>query len=288
MNRNTGRTATGGALCAGEGCRLRDGSGQPRHRVIAGRRLCGLCRDRLVAQLRSLPRLYDECGQLLGGSRQFNEKTSGGPLPGMPFNTAAADARAAILTVLSSWSGLIARERKLAPPARTVRSLVEFAVRHIDWLTAHFAAADLTREVAHLVRGAQQVVQPGAGRRVVVGACMEPECSGTLVAVVLPREHGEPNRIVCTADHGHAWPEHEWLRLRHRMERGQTRTAVPSVARTIRWLSAADISHLWHVAPGSVYRLASEHQWRRRNHSGRTYYHEADVHHALSRRVTSV
>ncbi|NDZ68021.1 helix-turn-helix domain-containing protein [Streptomyces cyaneofuscatus] len=42
-------------------------------------------------------------------------------------------------------------------------------------------------------------------------------------------------------------------------------------------MTTADISTLWKIAPGSVYRMASEQGWRRRGHQGRTYYHEGDV-----------
>ncbi|NGO68929.1 hypothetical protein G5C65_11295 [Streptomyces sp. SB3404] len=52
----------------------------------------------------------------------------------------------------------------------------------------------------------------------------------------------------------------------------------------VTWLTAADISRLWHLPQGSVYRLASERRWRRRSRGGRTYYHGTDVTSALQRR----
>jgi hypothetical protein len=67
--------------------------------------------------------------------------------------------------------------------------------------------------------------------------------------------------------------------LSHRM-----RTAPSIVTPTTRWLSAANISHLWSIPTGSVYRLASEQRWRRRSQARRTYYHETDVLHAFSQR----
>ncbi|MCF3104177.1 hypothetical protein IPZ58_21665 [Streptomyces roseoverticillatus] len=55
-----------------------------------------------------------------------------------------------------------------------------------------------------------------------------------------------------------------------------------------RWISAADIARLWGIAPGSVYRHASQAQWRRQTRTGRTYYHEADVQRTLeSRKATA-
>ncbi|MBL3670743.1 hypothetical protein JL475_33230 [Streptomyces sp. M2CJ-2] len=50
------------------------------------------------------------------------------------------------------------------------------------------------------------------------------------------------------------------------------------------WLTASDITRLWATPSGSVYRLASQREWRRRSQGGRTYYHEADVVRALSER----
>jgi hypothetical protein len=49
----------------------------------------------------------------------------------------------------------------------------------------------------------------------------------------------------------------------------------------VQWLSPSAISRLWSIAPGSVYRLASERRWRRRTRSGRVYYCIDDVEEAL-------
>ncbi|POX46534.1 hypothetical protein C3488_26230 [Streptomyces sp. Ru72] len=43
------------------------------------------------------------------------------------------------------------------------------------------------------------------------------------------------------------------------------------------WLSAAEVARLRDVPPGTVYRLASEHRWRRDKRAGRTYYWAQDV-----------
>jgi hypothetical protein len=49
-------------------------------------------------------------------------------------------------------------------------------------------------------------------------------------------------------------------------------------------LSVADVVAIWRVPTGSVYRLASEHGWRRYRESGRTLYHPLDVSITLSRK----
>jgi len=271
------RTATVGALCVGIGCRRRYETGRVRRRVVAGSRLCRACRDELAAGLESLPGLYNECGRQLGGSDRprgiepRGNATGSGSMPGMPFNAAAADVRTRILGVLGSWSGMVTAERHVTAPERSVGALVTFLGRHVDWIAAHVAATEATDEVARLVRAARRVAYPNPVRQVAIGGCVEVGCGGELVAFVHPQEPQLPAEIRCDVDPCHSWLEHHWMQLSHRMG------TVPSIVTATRWLSAADISRLWGIPPGSVYRLASEQQWRRRNQARRTYYHEVDV-----------
>lgn len=185
-------TAT--ALCEGVACRGAERTGRARRLAVTGTRLCPACGDRLVRELRRLPRLYDECGLRLGGSDRRREKISGGPLPGMPFNTAAADARTSIVSVLRSWASLVVDERQVGMPPVAVTGaaaggvagaavggvarLAEFLIRHSGWLTSHGAAGELSDEVATLVRQAQRVIDPSQLRRVPIGDCVEADCRG--------------------------------------------------------------------------------------------------------------
>jgi hypothetical protein len=229
------------------------------------------------------------------------EKTSGGPLPGMPFNSGAAEARSAIMAVLSCWATLVVEERGLTGPRRAVAPLAGFLARHADWLAAHEAAGDASAEVAQLVRRAHGVIDPATSRRIPIGDCVEPGCSGGLTAVVRPRQPQLPATITCTADPSHHWVGHEWLQLSRRIgaaaSAGSEGTAGAEAAGTApesrpadaapaeRWVTAADIARLWAMPPGSVYRHASTQKWRRRSRSGRTYYHAADVCETLNRRA---
>ncbi|MGP3922556.1 hypothetical protein [Streptomyces sp. 8N616] len=263
-------------LCEGAECR----------RVAAGGggRLCATCQARLAADIRALPRLYDSLGQILGGGRaELRERTSGGHLPGMPFNAAASEARSAIHGVLCSWAAMVAEERAVTPPARTVRHLADFLVRHLAWLAGHDAVADLTVEMARLARRGRRIADPDPVRRVPVGACAEPGCSGTLIALLRPGTAAELAEIRCDVDPAHQWAAHEWTRLGRRL-RGLTARPAGSQTGRVAWLTAAEISRLWDISSGSVYRLASEHRWRRRSRGGRAYYHEDDVTDALRER----
>ncbi|MEN8655975.1 hypothetical protein ABCR94_36770 [Streptomyces sp. 21So2-11] len=290
--RRHGSTTVVNALCRGEDC-LRGADGAAlRNRAVAGLRLCRVCRERLSVRLRELPGLYVECERALGGSAPtgLREKTSGGPLPGMPFNTAAADVRTSIVATLVAWSGLVAEERGLAAPRRAVPPMVEFLCLHGDWLSAHPAAAEATEEVARLVRTARRVTRQDAPRRVLIGLCVEQDCSGELSAYVSGgRTAAPPTEIRCGTNAGHAWPGHLWTQLSRSLRRtsppGAAERPEPSGAPAEQWLTAADVSRLWRTPIGTVYRLASDNQWRRRSRAGRTYYSEADVHACFSRRA---
>ncbi|MFF0523408.1 helix-turn-helix domain-containing protein [Actinomadura nitritigenes] len=276
------------SICKAPNCR----------RTVAGAaRLCDPCAGALADDLSLLPVLYEECGRLLGGSEQRASvgRTSGGPLPGLPFNDAAADARAAIRAVLGSWSALVADERGIARPRRTAAGLSCFLTRHLGWLCGHESAAEFAREIGRLTGGARRVARPDGRRRVPVGAaCVESGCAGELVALVRP--HESPGEIVCSADAEHRWAAHEWLGLSRRLDRhpgpadsaksAEAPEPTPSPAPAA-WLTATEVARLWRLPTGSVYRLASEHRWNRRTRAGRTYYDGADVERTFAQRATT-
>ncbi|WP_434598865.1 hypothetical protein [Streptomyces sp. A5-4] len=283
------------ALCKGVDCLSGTDSAALRNRAVAGLRLCRVCRERLSVRLRELPALFEECGIALGGSSPggLREKTTGGPLPGMPFNTDAAEARTAIVSVLGSWSGLVAEERGLYAPRRSVVPMAAFLARHADWLAAHPAAVEITEEVARLVRKSRRAVRRDPRRRVPVGPCVESGCHGQLAAYVGAEGVAAAGEIRCGVDPRHTWPGHLWTRLSRSLRQAGPGTVSDDAAdateagdaATERWLTAADVSRLWSTPIGTVYRLASEQQWRRRTRAGRTYYSESDVHDCFSRRA---
>jgi hypothetical protein len=253
--------------------------------VSAGGRLCPACREALATGLARLPGLYETCGRRLDGPSPdtTRPRVSGGARPVMPVNTAAMEARAAILAVLGSWAGAVADERRIGAPSREAARLAGFLGRHLDWLAAHPAAGDFSAEVARLVRRASRVVDPEVRRHVPIGSCVEDGCAGSLTAVVRADRPGSPTTIACDHDPEHRWPGHEWLRLGRLLD--DAGPAAPgSGAEPVCWMTAADIGRLWSMPVGSVYRHASESGWRRRVSSGRTRYHGDDVTRSLSGR----
>ncbi|MFE3718123.1 hypothetical protein [Streptomyces cyaneofuscatus] len=250
---------------------------------MTGLRLCAGCRETLVAAIRQLPVLYHGCEQVLGGNGpgSLREKTSGGNLPSAPFNLAAADVRAAILGLLGSWSGLVAGERHCDAPRRDVHLLAHFLLRNADWLAAHPAASEALAETTALARRARRVTGADEQRRVHVGHCVMDGCTGTLSTPVGTAQAARTGEIRCDADSTHTWASHQWTHLRRALH-GSPSTTERASAR--RWLTAADISRLWSIPKGSVYRKASENKWERRHRSGRTFYAESDVHASLGSR----
>jgi len=264
-------------ICHGSRCQR-----EPRV-ASGGAYLCAVCASALTANLKALPQRYEDCGRLLGGrdARRDNVRVTGdAAAPGLPFNTAAADARTTALAVLASWSGLVADERLVTPPPREASSLTRFLLRHLSWLLAHPAAEELSREVGRATRLLRQVIDPDPLHQTQVGPCVEPGCQGTLTAMLGTPDATPAAEVVCSANSVHHWPSEEWVRLSSRMSRpaGTGR----------RWLSPTDVARLWHVATGSVYRLASEHNWTRRSREGRVYYSADDVHRTFAARVSQL
>ena len=133
------------------------------------------------------------------------------------MNPAAAEIRCTIRSVLASWAGLVAEERRLRAPARDIPELSRFLGRHVDWLVRHPAAGDMADEIQDLARTARGIAYPDSVRRVPVGSCPHGDCDGDLVALIGRPGDVLPSRIACTASAHHSWPVTWWNRLAHRM-----------------------------------------------------------------------
>jgi hypothetical protein len=109
------------------------------HAAILRSRLCAACRDGLADHLLDLPARYAALDR--------------GRSPGTPLSADVVDARAAIRGVLASWTYLVVNGRAVPRPARSVVGMAEFLHRHVEWLGAHPAAAEIAREIAELGAG---------------------------------------------------------------------------------------------------------------------------------------
>jgi len=190
--------------CVSLRCRRDAETGALQPRLAAARSLlCGHCRDHLDQQLRNLPDLYVEMEQSAGGART-------GRTPGVPLSPRTVEVRAAIRGVLASWAQIVVDERAVSRPIRNVAGMAEFLRRHVDWLGAHPAAAEISSEIGELVTAASQLIHTDASWRVVVGKCADPRCGGDLVAWMRPFETSQPSEIRCTLNRDHAWPAQRW------------------------------------------------------------------------------
>lgn len=150
--------------CVSPRCRRDADTGTSQPRLAAARSLlCGHCRDRLDQQLRNLPDLYAELEQSINASRRRT--------PGVPLSPRTVEVRAAVRAVLASWAQLVVAERKVTRPVRNVVGMAEFLRRHLEWLGAHPAAAEIAGEVGEVVTAATQLSHADASWQAVVGKC---------------------------------------------------------------------------------------------------------------------
>lgn len=167
-----------------------------------------------MKNLLQLPVLYSDCNR--GGSPKVVRVIRKVPKKSATTDSmdpAAAEIRSAIRTVLASWAGLVADERRLGPPARDLPALARFLCRHGRWLARHPAAGDMADEIQDLTRTARNFAYPDSIRRVRIGGCPDGDCAGDLVALIRPRGDPLPSEIVCTLSAGHSWPVTWWARL---------------------------------------------------------------------------
>ncbi|MFI7680022.1 hypothetical protein [Actinophytocola sp. NPDC049390] len=102
-------------------------------------RLCTPCRDGLATLLTDLPGLY---------TAVEHART-----PGTPMTPRIAEARSATRGVLASWAHVVVGARAVPRPVRSVAELAGFLHRHVDWLSAHPAVAEIVTEIGGLAAG---------------------------------------------------------------------------------------------------------------------------------------
>lgn len=181
-----------------------------------------------------------------------------------------------IRDTLASWTRLVLEEHPsgLHTPTFTVPALSAFLGIHLEWIVEQDWVDDLVDELGdarHALRAAQRTAST---RIVPVGTCGQPLtcdvhthaetcCDGTLRAFVSTIDDNTDARpIVCSACGTEHQPA-DWRPLARRL-RGDTDG----------WLTAEQLSSLWHVAVGTVWRWASEDDWRRIDRRPKRYHHD--------------
>jgi hypothetical protein len=149
------------SVCRGARCGQEDDD--PPRVATAGSWLCDICRIGLIADMRSLPYLYERCGHEIDAVRCPHCSRPRGSGDPAPLIAAAAAARERIVDLLVLLCRTIAAPEEILR-GRSVGALVDFAVSRVDALAQREAAPLLTLQVAHAALGAHRVIHPESFR----------------------------------------------------------------------------------------------------------------------------
>ncbi|SMF78830.1 hypothetical protein SAMN02745830_06097 [Streptomyces sp. Amel2xC10] len=171
---------------------------------------CRTCVERLRRELLTLLGLYRESDHALTPSRaRMRERVAGSRSVGMKLDERTVEMRTETTDVLASWARLVVEERGAkGPRGRDVASLVSFLCQEMDWIAGHPAAVSFDEEVRQLLQRLSALFGPAPAHGMPLGACVEPECTGTLLAVTRGAG-GSPCQVSCDA--GHVLPPRQWL-----------------------------------------------------------------------------
>lgn len=220
--------------------------------------------------LAELPALLDDVNDaLVRYGNGLNPKVSGTKEEPLPYGTnkdgdnppsmALRDARA----VLASWCLWLIDEHpsSLHAPQDHPTAMSRFLLRHLDWCCEQDLAGELLREMREIRTSLRHAAFPSHIRRVELGNCdahracdltshaeVDP-CDGQLRAKVSDGDDEMPD-IECTHCAARYQPI-DWRPLARRLDKHNA------------WLTSAQLSELLRVPLGSVWRWASEDDWRR-------------------------
>lgn len=200
-------------------CEIRScGTPLARAAISRGLRLCTSCWNLLTDRLTTLPQLYQACEQALEVRRQRPIRVvRGRRATGICLDVLTVAVRSNTIRVLCSWCEVIVDERGVTGPGSLdVRRLTSFLQAHLDWLVTHAMAADFAGEIADLVAGASQVLNPVRVRTIDLGFCTRDGCGRVIRASVSTVSRGSVPQVGCGA--GHTWQPQQWLDLRHQLE----------------------------------------------------------------------
>jgi hypothetical protein len=197
-----------------------------------------------------MPTLYDDLSLRLTAASGAAEMVSGSRNPGLTLNEPVAASRAALRHVLASWAGTVCQERGInPPPTGEIHAVAPFLATHTDWLAHQGPDEDpLARlaydEITDLRSRAFGLAYPSGRKRFAAAPCTRSSCPGTLFATIVATDSLLPSSLDCdTCDL--ALTADQWLRL----------------GRTMR--TAFDIAAVLRVPVHTVWRWASEDEWRR-------------------------
>ncbi|MEU2114651.1 OvmZ protein [Streptomyces sp. NPDC016459] len=184
-------------------------------------RICPMCVERLRGELLTLLGLYRESDHALTpGPARMRERVSGTRSMGTVLDERTVEMRTEAADVLASWARLVVEERGgKGLRGCDIESLVAFLRDEVEWIAGHPAAVSFDEEVRRLLQRLGALFGPAPVRGMPLGACVEPECTGTLLAVVRGAGGSSAalNQVSCDA--GHTLPPRQWLMVAGQMAR---------------------------------------------------------------------
>lgn len=184
-------------------------------------RVCQMCVERLREELLTLLGLYRESDHALTPRpARMRERVSGSRSVGMVLDERTVEMRTETADVLASWARLVVEERGAKGlQGCDVGSLVSFLRDEVDWIAGHPAAVSFDEEVRQLLQRLGALFGPAPVRGFPLGACVELECTGTILAMVdgAGGSAATPDHVSCDA--GHTLPPHQWLTVAGQLAR---------------------------------------------------------------------
>lgn len=146
--------------------------------------------------------------------------------PGLSLDPRVILARHHARNNAATWARVIADERGIDLPDDTMPAICDYLAKHLDWIAGERFARQFAADVAEDHADCRRLAYPNPARRFELAPCPEPDCRGTLIAVLRPRDALLPAEIRCDVagedDNGqplHTWPADKWLTLGRRIRK---------------------------------------------------------------------
>lgn len=173
---------------------------------------------RLEQNLAEMPAHFEGLARRLAPGKGRGQHVSGTPERALPVDPAVVEHRDNLARTLASWARMVADERGISGPrSPLVGSTSAFLLVHLRWACAQPWVDDYAGELGALRSRSVSLLYPSGRKRITVGACIEPDCPGTLTASVAAQDDLLPSVVSCDTDAEHAWEPNQWHTLGKRL-----------------------------------------------------------------------
>lgn len=126
--------------------------------------VCTHCARGLRIDLDDIPSLDTELEIAVAKLTRIGSGGGRASEPRLPVNLDADTVGRQLKAVLTSWAGLVADERGIAPPIDGITPTSTWLLRHVEWLRHHPAGADAVVEIRDAVRDTRRIIDRPAPR----------------------------------------------------------------------------------------------------------------------------